>query len=444
MHHLPEPFIRIISQLIDGEINDFVSALSTKAPSSIRLNPFKPQLINNDLEKVIWTEHGYYQEIRPKYTLDPLLHAGVYYVQEASSMYLGHLLKSLVLPKDSLILDLCAAPGGKSTDILSNVPLDSFLVANEVINSRSQILKENLTKFGRCNNVVTNSDPSSFTALGAIFDLIVVDAPCSGEGMFRKDPKAIGEWSEANVHLCYQRQQRILSDIWPCLKPGGILVYSSCTYNSQEDEENIKWLLHEYSSTMVPMPHEAKWGLFDTGYGLKFFPHRVKGEGFFISCVQKSGELTSEGFNIKKSKFERLSKEDSKTKNWVKNETDFDWVKFNNVIKVLPKNRETIVSFLATYLKIVKAGVDICEIKGKDYIPCQDLAMFTETEHSAFKTIELSEENALQYLRKEGFSIDAESGIILLTYKGLGLGFVKKIGSRFNNYYPQEWRIRMK
>lgn len=445
MQFFPEPFLQIIEKQIGDELPEFIAALSQIPPSSIRYNPFKykPDGIE-ELDKIPWSTYGYYQNVRPKYTLDPLLHAGAYYVQEASSMYLGYLLRSLMLPDDAVILDLCAAPGGKSIDILSNISQNAFLVSNEVIGSRAQVLRENITKYGSSQVLITNCDPSSFSSMGSIFDVIVVDAPCSGEGMFRKDHNSINEWSEANVDLCHQRQQRILTDVWPCLKPGGILIYSTCTYNKLEDEDKIKWLVDKFDATKVPLPNDNSWGTVKTEMGLKFYPHKVKGEGFFISCVKKPGELTSEGFNTKKSKFEKLRKEDFHIKHWVDQEQEYDWVKFNNVIKILPKGREQLVSFLANYAKIVKAGVDVCEVKGKDYIPCQDLATFSKTNQSEIETCDLNLENALHYLRKEDFSLEATPGIVLLTYQNLGLGFAKKIENRFNNYYPNEWRIRMK
>ncbi|MES1226926.1 MAG: RsmB/NOP family class I SAM-dependent RNA methyltransferase, partial [Bacteroidota bacterium] len=200
--------------------------------TSVRVNPNRTFNVEystlNVQGKVPWSSNGYYLSERPSFTTDPLFHAGAYYVQEASSMFLEEAVKQTCdLSKPLKVLDLCAAPGGKSTLLQSIISNESLLISNEVIKSRVNILSENITKWGAANVVVTNNDPKDFQRLPEYFDLIVIDAPCSGSGLFRKDPEAITEWSSDNVMLCSQRQQRILADILPCLKPGGILIYST-------------------------------------------------------------------------------------------------------------------------------------------------------------------------------------------------------------------------
>src|SRR5690606_4280290 len=206
--------------------------------TSIRLNPFKPTELDFYLsEQVQWCDRGYYLANRPQFTLDPLFHAGAYYVQEASSMFIAHIIQTLGLDKEALFAaDVCAAPGGKSTLLNSYLHPNSLLLSNEIIKSRSIILQENLTRWGASNVVVSNNDPSAFRRLPGFFDLLLVDAPCSGSGMFRKDEDAIDEWSEANVKLCSERQQRILSEVLTALKTNGYLIYSTCSYSQEENE----------------------------------------------------------------------------------------------------------------------------------------------------------------------------------------------------------------
>ena len=240
---LPASFIDHTRALLgEGDYGKLVTSLNSEQPVSIRLNPMKPFAFRFGERAVPWCGSGFYLQGRPTFTFDPLFHAGCYYVQEASSMFVEQALRRYVGKEPVVMLDLCAAPGGKSTHLRSLLPEDSLLVANEVIRNRSQILAENLTKWGHPDVVVSNSDPSDFARLEEFFDVILTDVPCSGEGMFRKDPVAVSEWSPENVEICWQRQRRIISDIWPCLKPGGILIYSTCTYNTKENEDKIRWI----------------------------------------------------------------------------------------------------------------------------------------------------------------------------------------------------------
>lgn len=274
--------------------------------TSIRLNPNKPATLNPQfatLQKVPWNSNGYYLSERPSFTSDPLFHAGAYYVQEASSMFLEDAIRQTCdLTQNLKVLDLCAAPGGKSTLIQSIISDNSLLVSNEIIKTRVNILSENITKWGAANVVVTNNDPKDFQKLPGYFDVIVVDAPCSGSGLFRKDPEAIDEWSLNNVTLCSQRQQRILADILSSLKPGGILIYSTCSYSEAEDEDICDWLL---SGTQDPLSGlrlqiKSDWHIIETSspqhnaYGYRFYPDKLKGEGFFIAVFQKNGEKPPE------------------------------------------------------------------------------------------------------------------------------------------------------
>ena len=294
--NLPQTFVDRTRQLLgDEQYPKFEEALGIEAPVSIRPNRTKTQLPVEG-EPIPWAPSGMYLEKRPTFTFDPLFHAGCYYVQEASSMFVERVLRQYV--QDPVVmLDLCAAPGGKSTLCRSVLPEGSLLVANEVMRNRSQILAENLMKWGHPDVVVTNNDPADFTGLTHLFDVILTDVPCSGEGMFRKDQVAVDEWSLENVDICWQRQRRILTDIWPALKPGGLLIYSTCTFNREEDEDNVAWIARELGADVLEVPVEDAWGITGNLVGkdfpvYRFLPHRTRGEGFFLAVLRKhAGEV---------------------------------------------------------------------------------------------------------------------------------------------------------
>lgn len=290
---LPEAFIRNIRRDIPGDADALFSVLDGTPPVSVRWNPYKTQSPAEGIP-VAWCRYGRYLPERPSFTTDPLFHAGAYYVQEASSMFVEHLLRSTTEPEGARILDLCAAPGGKATLYSTLAGGDGIVIANEVIRSRALILADNIRKWGIGNTMVTNNDPAHFAGLGEWFDAVAVDAPCSGEGMFRKSPEARGEWSEANVRLCAARQRRIVSDAWAALRPGGVLIYSTCTFNRTEDEENVRWIAEELggedAGAMVP----PDWGIEEREAGgvrcFRLWPHRIAGEGFFAAAIRKGGQ----------------------------------------------------------------------------------------------------------------------------------------------------------
>ena len=402
---LPEDFIRETKQLMGAErFSRYMEAFDEEAPVSIRLNPQTlgdgSSLFDNNsasmsqtkknrpqmFERVPWCKEGYYLEGRPQFTFDPLFHAGCYYVQEAASMFITHVLRQLVHePVEGL--DMCAAPGGKSTAMLSVLPEGSTLVSNEPIPTRAQILLENITKWGAKNCIVTNNYPRDFKKAKAKFDLILCDVPCSGEGMFRKDPATIGEWSLQNVEKCCRLQREIVADAWECLNPGGILIYSTCTFNIKENEENVRWIIDTYEAEPIDIPTEPSWGI--TGSLLedfdapvyRFIPGITRSEGLFVCVLRKSGEWKVEsGKRILKNKLSSPLKELSAAEQF---------------------------SFL--------------------FPP------------SSFH-IDLSYAEALKYLRV--LPPDTPRGLITITYKGVSLGPVKNIGNRANNLYPKPWRIK--
>jgi NOL1/NOP2/sun family putative RNA methylase len=395
--------------------------------TSIRMNPAKgiQHSTFNIQHKVPWSEYGFYLEERPSFTADPLFHAGAYYVQEASSMFLEEVLKQTVnLSQPLKVLDLCAAPGGKSTLIQSLISEKSLLVSNEVIKSRVNVLSENITKWGAANVIVTNNDPKDFQRLQNYFDVIVIDAPCSGSGLFRKDPEAINEWSEQNVQHCSQRQQRILTDIIPSLKNDGILIYSTCSYSQKEDEDIVDWIVKEYQLSNIRLIVKNEWGIIESqsceqnSYGYRFYPDKVKGEGFYISAFRKNG--CSENINelIKsKNKSEKLSAGEISVMSPYINEIDnFFFIKQNDEVIAIPKFFENDLSIIQSSLYIKKAGIKIGSIIRNELIPHHELALSMILQKN-ISAIETDRETALNYLRKQEIKIDSSvKGWVVLTY----------------------------
>ncbi len=453
--NLPSAFIERTRGLLgEKAYQRFEEALATEVPVSIRPNRLK---CDKSVEgtPVSWASSGWYLPQRPTFTFDPLFHAGCYYVQEASSMFVERVLREYV-KEPVVMLDLCAAPGGKSTLSRSVLPEGSLLVANEVMRNRSQILAENIIKWGHPDVVVTNSDPAEFTALTHLFDVILTDVPCSGEGMFRKDEVAVEEWSVENVDVCWQRQRRILTDIWPSLKPGGLLIYSTCTFNREENEDNVAWIAKELGADILSVPVEEAWGitgnLTDKNFPVyRFLPHRTQGEGLFLAVLRKQAgdeAVYSEKKSKKKGKDVKgrapVLSVPKEAKGWLKSSETYQWTVKETTVVAFPKAYEAVYERLQQQVKVIHAGVTVGEIKGKDIIPHHSLAMSTALQEAVFPKVEVSFEQAIAYLRKEGLVLDASvpRGYVLLTYQDIPIGFVKNIGNRANNLYPQEWRIR--
>ena len=408
---LPEDFIRQTKSLIgEDRFNRFMGAFDEEPPTSIRLNPklisgVRPQ------QQVPWCEEGYYLEGRPQFTFDPLFHAGCYYVQEAASMFVTHVLRSrfthlsACIPSEAsdqrpsalFTLDLCAAPGGKSTAMRSVLPADSILVSNEPIANRAQILLENITKWGWPNCIVTNSYPKDFRKAKTQYDVILCDVPCSGEGMFRKDPATIGEWSLQNVEKCWRLQREIVDDAWACLKPGGLLIYGTCTFNIKENEENVRWIRDTFDAEMLEIPTDPSWhitGSLLAGFDApvyRFIPGITRSEGLFMAVLRKKCN-SGPGPSIK-----------------------------NFTSGPDPRGKKCNLG-PGPSIKILKA----------------------ETAEGEFPKVETDYQEALRYLRGEALMLPPETprGIVTVTYKGFALGPAKNIGNRANNLYPKAWRIK--
>ncbi len=433
--------------------------LSEEPSVSIRLNPMKLASIQKFTlcdSSVPWCENGFYLKERPNFTFDPLFHAGVYYVQEAASMFIDRVLRQYVGNNAVTMLDLCAAPGGKSIVARSVLPEGSLLICNEPIGTRAQILAENLLKFGNKDVIVTNNYPKDFRKCGMMFDIILTDVPCSGEGMFRKDETAIDEWCLQKVEKCKRLQQEILDDAWQCLKPGGLLIYSTCTFNTKENEENIRFITETRNVKILPVNTECEWNI--TGSLLpdfkepvyRFIPGKTRGEGLFMTVMRKNCNDVDDN-NIKKpKKTKKNAKGDNGKQNvfpnnhWLISSDDFSIIKNDNSFFAIPKSWRDLYDIAEHTLKIVSAGVKLGETKGKDIVPAQSLALSTSFNTSSFPQIDLDYQQAISYLRKESIipKTNTPTGYVLITYRGYPLGFGKNIGNRINNLYPAEWKIK--
>lgn len=454
---LPPGFLTSLQTAPGFDEGEFVAAhTAVEQVVSVRVNVNKPAELSSlnhiKAEKVPWSSHGFYLKERPLFTIDPHFHAGVYYVQEASSMFLEEAMKqSCDLNSNIIVLDLCAAPGGKSTLIQSLISADSLLVSNEVIKSRAAVLAENITKWGAANVVVTNNDPKDFKKLPGFFDCIVIDAPCSGSGMFRKDPVAVSEWSLNNVELCSQRQQRILADVVDSLKPGGILIYSTCSYSVEEDEAIADWLVDNYSFNNIRLSLKTEWNIVETQsaghhcYGYRFYPGKIKGEGFFISVFNKPG---SKDESYSKDNRKTTVKTTSVSKNdqqlaavFLKDVENFSFISWQQDILAIRSSHINQVLSIQKQLYIKKAGINMGTIIRNELIAAHELVLNNYYSH-VLSEIEVLESVALDYLRRKDIILDTTiRGWAVLTYEGTVLGLVKILPNRINNYYPKEWRI---
>jgi 16S rRNA C967 or C1407 C5-methylase (RsmB/RsmF family)/NOL1/NOP2/fmu family ribosome biogenesis protein len=446
--HFPEVFEQRMKAYLHDEWESFANAHLGPSPVSLRVNPRKP-ILKQELKSVPWATSGRYLDQRPVFTLDPFLHGGAYYVQEASSMFLEQAFRQAVEIKDNLrVLDLSAAPGGKSTHLLSLMDGKGLLVSNEVIQSRASVLSENIQKWGYPNVMVTNNDPSDFSRLRSFFDVIVIDAPCSGEGLFRKDPGAMKEWSTDNVKLCAARQSRILHDIWPCLKEDGILIYSTCTFNETENEQNLLDFSAQHDAEFVELNLAPEWNVSTVhagkAIGYRFMPHKVNGEGFFISLLRKKEPEQTPSFKIKNKLTRASTSAVEKLSHWVNGAEQYSFIQHKDLIFILPRHIEKEIEFLLQHLKFVYAGTNVATLKHEKAIPEHALALSIALNQKAFTTVDVDLDTALEYLRRATIHlIDQPRGYALITYQQVPLGWVNILDNRVNNLYPQEWRIRM-
>lgn len=430
-----------VARSLGDEAGTLLDALGDEAPVSIRLNPLKPAGIGG--ERVPWCEQGRYLPERPSFTLDPLLHAGAYYVQEASSMLVEQaFLATGLKDRDSLVLDLCAAPGGKSTHLASLLSQGSLLVCNETVPARRGPLMENLWKQGRRNAVVTGGTVEDLAGLQGLFDLILVDAPCSGEGMFRKDPFARRQWNEGLVRSCATIQRDILDNAWQALSPGGWLIYSTCTWERAENEEQMFRLMTSGAEPVqLVLPDE--WGIVTSDVGHRCYPHRVRGEGFFMALLRKPGQLGARSLS-------GAAEEDgSEVREWLTGANSITLREHEQTLYASACAWSSLIDKLSANVKVLSPGTPVAERKGGTWRPGAALALSGYLAASIFGTIDLSLDEALTFLRGEtalplGSNGGDQGGVRLVRYAGLPLGWMHAAGDRWNNGWPKPWRIRMR
>lgn len=458
MIELPSSFINRTSRLLGDDYPRFEQALGEESPVSIRLNPAKSRPTEAMGETVPWSQWGYYLPERPAFTFDPCFHAGAYYVQEAASMFLHRVIDQYI-HTPVRYLDLCAAPGGKSTDAIASLPAGSLVVSNEVIPNRAYILAENMVKWGSPFSIVTRNEAADFARLDGYFDVIATDVPCSGEGMFRKDPDAITEWSPDSVARCAGRQRQILTEVWQALRPGGLLIYSTCTYNTEENEEMILFLMKEMGATPLTVETDPAWGITPalmpevTAY--RFMPHLTRGEGLFMAVLQKPGEpdesrrsqLLDEPTGKRNKKGKGATPMPPVPDEWRERlacPDNFAFVSHDNTFLAIPREYQADYRLLDRHLTLLHAGVTLATAKGRDYLPHISLALSTALQPDKTVCYEADLPTALAYLRRESIVLpsDLPRGYLIVTYRGFPLGWVKNLGNRANNLYPQEWRIR--
>jgi len=453
---IPEDLITSLEGKAGFHKNSFIEAHQDPPNTSIRYNPqklsgFKGQLPSAS-NRISWSPYGYYLNERPSFTHDPLFHGGLYYVQEPGSQFLWETLRQTTDPNQRLrVLDLCAAPGGKST-LLASFFKNALIVSNEIMKNRAAVLTENATKWGTGNIVVSCNDPSHFARLKGYFDVMVIDAPCSGSGLFRKDPVAVAQWSPELVDMCSKRQHRILEDALIALKEGGLLIYSTCSYSTSEDEEVMDFLVGHLAMETVALHDTPHGATTVTGavkdhngklpMGLKFFPDQVKSEGFFISVFKKrKGELPA--YQTGEATPPIGAIEQALAQKWLKSHLDLTFVKQGAEILALENKWAGDLNILQKNLFLRKAGVTIGQVKGKQLVPAHDLAVSTWVGNEV-AVLPLDRAQSLQYLKCQPPDITLDGvppGWYLAAFEGIGLGWMKALPNRINNYYPRNWRI---
>ncbi len=449
---LPVKFVeRVLRELGSDEGGALCRALEEESSVSVRLNAAKG--LSAPSERPIgWSEGGYWLDERPSFTLDPDFHAGRYYVQEASSQFVGHIVAACGGAEGGRVLDLCAAPGGKTTLYSTLAGRDGLVVANEIVRSRAAVLADNVRKWGLGNVAVTVNDPSQIARLEGWFDVVAVDAPCSGEGMFRKSEQARAEWSEVNVALCADRQRAILREAWRALRPGGLLLYSTCTFNFTENEGVLREFSAWTDGQTEPAERigvESEWGIVCGTEGdfqtFRFYPHRVEGEGFFAAAVRKrsgSGERLRMPKPLRAPMAWADRRAEQELERWVEEPERMRFAAVGDTFYGYWRPQAEAVLTLSGVLNVISSGVEMGQLFKGVLKPAHALALFTGMRRAATAVCELQMEEALAYLRRGEVAAERfAEGMNLVTAGGAALGFAKRIGRRCNNLYPNSLRI---
>ena len=446
---LPEAFVKTMRESLGEEAESLFAALDTEPAVSLRLNPAKPAE-TFDGEEVGWCKWGRYLAERPQFTLDPLLHGGAYYVQEASSQFVAHLLSNHNM-EGAKVLDMCAAPGGKTTIYSTLVGRNGLVVANDINHGRAMALADNVQRWGMGNVVVTCNEPSHIGAFTHWFDVVAVDAPCSGEGMFRKMDEARSEWTSSSPDVCAQRQREILAEAWRVLRPGGTLIYSTCTFNPTEDEGIVEWLMSECGDELEPVDRVSinkEWGVVCSDIGafqcFHFYPHKARGEGFFAAIARKSdGTVRRSSPKARRKLFSLPSKADVKElSRWVDDASQHTFMMVGEDIYAYNSAVVDSIVTLSENLSVVYSGVLMGRIFKQKLKPEHPLALYVGMNRDVVPMVEVSLDDAIDYLRRNDIAAaQFEEGINVVEYKGIPIGFVKRIGARCNNMYPKDLRI---
>ena len=433
--NLPKAFIEQLRGLLPDEWEALANAITSSEPSvAVRVNAARGASVPHVARRVPWCGQGYYLDNRPSFTFDTDWHAGRYYVQDASSMFIAHVIGNFI-HEPVRYLDLCAAPGGKTTAAIQALPEGSMTVANEIVPPRARVLADNVIRWGHPHCVVTSNAPAQVGKLTHFFDVIATDVPCSGEGMMRKDDEAVAQWSPALVEQCAQRQREILTDVWPALRPGGLLIYSTCTYNRQENEEIANFIVNELGATSLEVPVEMSWNIHpaigNDCHCYRFMPHRVDGEGLFMAVFRKDGDGPRQDIRIKE---KNTKKADEIGKNWLNSPIDYVIEQQGDLSIAVPMDIRSEVAALRASLNVLHTGVELATMMGRKTVPHHALAMSTARDADAFPVCEVDYPAALRYLRGESITIDGPRGNVLIAHDGAVLGFA-------NNLYPKSQRI---
>ena len=439
---LSQEFIGQLQGLLPDEWEALVEAITASEPSvAVRVNEARGAKAPADARRVPWCAEGFYLADRPAFTFDTDWHAGHYYVQDASSMFIAHVIKHFV-HEPVRYLDLCAAPGGKTTAAMQALPQRSLIVANEIVPPRARVLADNVIRWGNPRCVVTSNAPANLGKFSGFFDVIATDVPCSGEGMMRKDDEAVAQWSPALVEQCAQRQREILADVWPALRPDGLLIYSTCTYNRQENEEIADFIVSELGATSLEVPIEADWNIHPAigspCHCYRFMPHRVDGEGLFMTVFRKAGEGPRQDIRIKE---KNAKKVDETCKPWLAKPQNYIIDQQGDLTIAVPQDIGREVAALRASLNVLHAGVELATVMGRKMVPHHALAMSTARADGAFPVCEVDYPTALRYLRGESITVDGPRGHVLVAHQGAVLGFANNLGNRANNLYPKPQRI---
>lgn len=439
---LPESFIEQLRDLLPDEWEQLATAITSSEPSvAVRVNEARGIGVPEGCRRVPWCEQGFYLDDRPSFTFDTDWHAGRYYVQDASSMFIAHVIRHFI-HEPVRYLDLCAAPGGKTTAAIQALPSHSLVVANEIVPPRARVLADNVIRWGNPRCVVTSNAPAHVGKMTHFFDVIATDVPCSGEGMMRKDDEAVAQWSPALVDQCAQRQREILSDVWQALRPGGLLIYSTCTYNRQENEEIAEFIVNELGAVSLEVPVEPSWNIHPAigsdCYCYRFMPHRVDGEGLFMTVFRKEGEAPRQ---IPRIKEKMPKKSDEIGKNWLASSDEFVIEQQGDLFIAVPQDISREVTALRASLNVLHAGVELATVMGRKTVPHHALAMSMSRAVEAFPVCEVDYPMALRYLRGESVCLEGPRGYVLVAHQGAVLGFANNLGNRANNLYPKSQRI---